>query len=506
MNATAPERIGRYELVAEIASGGMATVYLARLVGMGGFRRLLALKRLHPHLARDAEFVQMFLDEARLAALIHHPNVVSIQEVGESEGAYFLVMEYVEGDTLAQLLSQANADGANIPAGVAVRVMLDVLSGLHAAHELRDEQGHLTGLVHRDVSPQNILVGVDGISRITDFGVARAQSRLASSTRVGQLKGKIAYMAPEQASGEEGIDRRADVFAAGIVLWEVLTGRRLFKAENEAATLWRVVSEPIAPPSRYLFDLDPRLSAVCMKALERDPARRFQSCGEFADALERAGMESRCSSTAREAAETVRQVLGTRLLIQRDRIRLWMQENAEARGVLFTPHGSVISSPGAGLQIANLEEATQLGDDLAQVLERDDAESVVPVASRHRRRRRLLALLALGGVLIVVLFFFVGWRSPATKPTADDSVVIVPAPVDSVVAPVVVERPADSSTVQGIQMAPPRNTAEDSPGRLEGRDGTPRNPVRRSPTSQERPTGRKPATPSSPVDLPNPYR
>src|SRR5690606_6429832 len=224
------QRIDRYDLVAEIASGGMATVYLARLAGVGGFQRFVAIKRLHPHLAKEKEFVEMFLDEARLAAGIHHPNVVPILEVGASERGYYLVMEYIEGDTLARLLARAATTAGKIPADIAIRILLDMLQGLHAAHELKDEKGMATELVHRDVSPQNILVGMDGVSRITDFGVARAASRL-SATRVGQLKGKIAYMAPEQAAGDTRVDRRADIFSAGIVLWEVLASRRLFKAE-----------------------------------------------------------------------------------------------------------------------------------------------------------------------------------------------------------------------------------------------------------------------------------
>jgi len=230
------QRIDRYELVAEIASGGMATVFLSRLSGVGGFQRFVAIKRLHPHLAGEKEFVEMFLDEARLAAGIHHPNVVPILEVGASPRGYYLVMEYIEGDTLARLLARATTSGNRLPIAIGLRVILDMLAGLHAAHELHDEKGEPVELVHRDVSPQNVLVGVDGISRITDFGVARASSRL-TATRVGQLKGKIAYMAPEQAMGVPDVDRRADVFSAGIVLWEVLAARRLFKADNEAATL-----------------------------------------------------------------------------------------------------------------------------------------------------------------------------------------------------------------------------------------------------------------------------
>lgn len=217
------QHIDRYELVAEIASGGMATVFLARLSGVGGFQRFVAIKRLHPHLAAEREFVEMFLDEARLAAGIHHPNVVSILEVGASDRGYYLVMEYIEGDTLARLLARAATSGQRLPREIALRVVIDMLAGLHAAHELKDEMGQPTGLVHRDVSPQNVLVGLDGICRITDFGVARAASRL-SATRVGQLKGKIAYMAPEQAMGKSDIDRRADVFAGGIVLWRCSPG------------------------------------------------------------------------------------------------------------------------------------------------------------------------------------------------------------------------------------------------------------------------------------------
>ncbi|MBM4362607.1 MAG: serine/threonine protein kinase, partial [Deltaproteobacteria bacterium] len=282
-----PQRIDRYDLVAEIASGGMATVFLGNLSGMGGFRRLVAIKRLHPHLAKEREFVEMLLDEARLAAGIHHPNVVPILEVGASERGYYLVMEYIEGDTLARLLARSASSGERLPAPIGVRVIVDMLCGLHAAHELRDEQGEPTGLVHRDVSPQNILVGVDGNTRITDFGVARAASRL-SATRAGQLKGKIAYMAPEQAVGDPNVDRRADVFSSGIVLWEVLAGRRLFKAENEAATLSRVMSEPIPDICAVNPEIDRTVGDVVMRSLSRDIDERYQTCQELADDLERA--------------------------------------------------------------------------------------------------------------------------------------------------------------------------------------------------------------------------
>ncbi len=316
------ERLDRFELIAELASGGMATVFLARLSGVAGFQRLVAIKRLHPHLAKEPEFIEMFLDEARLAARIHHPNVVPIQEVGTSERGYYLVMDYVEGDTLARLLARAAQGKRQIPPGVVIRVLLDVLAGLHAAHELKDDLGQPLSIVHRDVSPQNVLVGVDGIARITDFGVARAASRL-TTTRSGQLKGKLAYMAPEQARGE-AIDRRADIFSCGIVLWEALALKRLFKGDGEAQTLNRVLYDPIAPPSSVRPDVPRPLEDVCMKALDRDPEKRFASAQEFADELEKAARSLSCVGSVRDVATCLHDVVGTDLDQQRDAVRSWL--------------------------------------------------------------------------------------------------------------------------------------------------------------------------------------
>jgi eukaryotic-like serine/threonine-protein kinase len=323
------ERLDRFELIAELASGGMATVYLARLSGVAGFQRLVAIKRLHPHLARETEFVEMFLDEARLAARIHHPNVVPIQEVGESDLGYYLVMDYVEGDTLARILARAAQSKQQIPHGVTIRILLDVLAGLHAAHEMKDDFGAPLSIVHRDISPQNILVGVDGITRVVDFGVARAASRL-STTRSGQLKGKLAYMAPEQARGAN-VDRRADLFACGIVLWEALAVKRLFKGDGEAETLNRVLYDPIAPPSS-VREVPSALEAVCMKALERDPDKRFASAQELADALEDAARSLSCVGSVRDVAACLEQVVGTDLSQQRDAVRAWLARSEPSHG------------------------------------------------------------------------------------------------------------------------------------------------------------------------------
>lgn len=321
----------------------MATVYLARVSGAGGFQRFVAIKRLHPHLAREEEFIEMFLDEARLAARIHHPNVVSILEIGASEQGYYIVMEYVEGDTLAHLLTHCTKRGQRLPLNVALRIVTDMLAGLDAAHELKDDDGKSLEIVHRDVSPQNVLVGVDGSARLSDFGVARAASRL-TITRTGQLKGKVAYMAPEQARGEKDIDRRADVFAAGIVLWEVVTCRRLFKGEGDAHTLNKVLSESIPSLESVLPDVPKSLQRVVDKALEREREARYSTAAEFADALETAARQAGVLGTNKEVAAYLEAMLGPEISEQREAVRAWVVRSEPGRRSWSQPPPPVRSS------------------------------------------------------------------------------------------------------------------------------------------------------------------
>jgi len=276
---------GRYALYGEIASGGMATVYYGRLLGAGGFARTVAVKQLHAQLAKNPEFVAMLLDEARLAARIRHPNVVPTLDVVATASELFLVLEYVHGESFARLHKATREAGAKIDPRVTRAVLVGALHGLHAAHEALNEDGAPLGLVHRDVSPQNILVGVDGTARILDFGVAKADGRL-QATRQGQVKGKLAYMAPEQL-GAGTIDRRTDVYAAGVVLWEALAGRRLFRAESEAAIVHLVMENAIRPPSEHTPGLDPELDAIVLRATAKDPDARFPTARDMAMALER---------------------------------------------------------------------------------------------------------------------------------------------------------------------------------------------------------------------------
>ena len=279
-------RIGRYALYDAIASGGMATVHLGRLLGPVGFSRTVAIKRLHRQFAKDPSFLAMFVDEARLAAQVRHPNVVSTLDVVATDGELFLVMDYVEGESLARLLKRASADVDAVPVPIASSIVLGLLYGLHAAHEAKNEGGSPLGIVHRDVSPQNVLVGIDGISRVADFGVAKAARRI-QETDVGHLKGKIAYMAPEQVTlGEVG--RRADVWASGVVLWETLAGRRLFRGDNAFDVVRRIKSEEIPPPSTLRPNVPQELDDLVARALNRDPERRYPSCREFAIDLEEA--------------------------------------------------------------------------------------------------------------------------------------------------------------------------------------------------------------------------
>ncbi|MBL8678917.1 MAG: serine/threonine protein kinase [Myxococcales bacterium] len=311
------ERLGRYELLGEIASGGMATVYLGRVTGAKGFQRLVAIKRLHPHLEGEEEFVSMFLDEARLAAKIRHPNVVGTLDVEDDEHLY-LVMEYVEGDRLLALLRHSAKTGEKIPPAVAVRISMDTLAGLHAAHELTDDDGSPLGLVHRDVSPQNILISVDGSVKLVDFGIAKASARL-SVTRDGQLKGKIAYMAPEQTKRSE-IDRRVDVFAMGIITWEMLTAKKLFNGESDVEVLNQLLFEPIPRLREVAPTVPASLDSVVSRALERDPAKRFSTAAEFADALERASKIFGGPATTKTIAAHLQKVSGEKIAKDRARI------------------------------------------------------------------------------------------------------------------------------------------------------------------------------------------
>ena len=311
---TSVRHVGRYAIYDVIATGGMATVHLGRLVGPVGFSRTVAVKRLHAQFARDPEFVSMFLDEARLAARIQHPNVVPTLDIIATDGELFLVMEYIRGDSLSKLIRAARKMGGRVPPRVVVSIICNALAGLHAAHEAKGENGLSLGIVHRDVSPQNVLVGIDGVARVLDFGVAKAADTV-HVTKDGQLKGKLLYMAPEQLEGEV-VDRRSDVYAMGIILFEALTGERMFPGDRESAQLLRISRGELRVPSAVLPELAP-FDAIVRKASARMISQRYATARDMARALE----EIMPPASAHDVGEWVEMVAGQAISEVTNRIR-----------------------------------------------------------------------------------------------------------------------------------------------------------------------------------------
>jgi serine/threonine-protein kinase len=411
---------GRYALHGEIASGGMASVYYGRLVGPAGFSRVVAIKRLHPQLAALPEFVTMFFDEVRLTARIRHPNVVPTLDAVYENGELFLVMEYVHGESLSTLIRLAREKGQFVPPGIATSIVCGLLHGLHAVHEARDENGQQLHIVHRDVSPQNVIVGFDGMARILDFGIAKAAGR-AHTTRDGYLKGKMAYLAPEVVNGAS-TDRRVDVYASAAVLWETLTGGRLFDGENDSVVLARVLEGAVPPPSTFAAGLPQALDAVVLRGLDRDPSRRYPTARDMALALQRevgalatSEVGDWVEGLAHEArAERERQLVA----LER------MDGDAEVKGAPVNPDGSpttiIVPFP-AGWGQRTLPSAepttrpvskTTAASDIAESA--DETPSDRALKGRSDRGRTLaLALSVLTGVGVAA--FFLTRPEPTTE-------------------------------------------------------------------------------------------
>ncbi len=315
---SAPDGASRYEVLFKLAAGGMATVYVGTARGAMGFRQIVAIKRPHPHLLDDPGYRRELVAEARLASLIHHVNVVDVRDVEATDTTLQLVMDYIEGASFGELIVAASKAGRRLPPGAVVRIALDACAGLHAAHELIDEKGRAVGLVHRDISPQNILVGLDGTARVSDFGVAKATA--ASATTSGALKGKLAYMAPEYLQGQR-IDRRADVFAMGVVVWEALTGKRLFRGASEADTIHRVLFVDPKPVSAEAPELGTHFDAALATALAKKPEERFATARAFAAALEASAQGAGTLASHPDVAAVVLDLAGVALEARRAEIR-----------------------------------------------------------------------------------------------------------------------------------------------------------------------------------------
>lgn len=313
--------LGRYELVLPVARGGMAEVWAARLHGSRGFRKLVAIKTILRGAIDDARMEQMFLAEAELASRIQHPNVVQTLELGEHAAGLYLVLEWVEGLSLSALATEASVHGG-IPLPIAVNLVGQACKGLHAAHELTDENGVLLGVVHRDISPQNLLVSFSGTVKVVDFGIAKATAAASALTEAGEVKGKLAYMAPEQLRGADSVDRRADIFSMGTLLYSMTTGRHPFRGEHPSATLRNLTEQgSVPPPSSHVEDYPPALEQVVLKALKKDPSERFATAHEMLQALERALPEALERSFDSKVADFVAKVAGSSGSERHQRIR-----------------------------------------------------------------------------------------------------------------------------------------------------------------------------------------
>ncbi len=398
-------KFGRYALGPVLGSGGMATVRFGAATGALGFARPVAIKRIHATRASDAELLQAIRDEARIASRVRHPNVVSVIDVIEENGDVGIVLEYVHGEALSSLLRSARASNKEVPVGVAVAVVVDVLHGLHAAHTAHDEAGRPLEIVHRDVSPQNVIVGADGVARVLDFGISKAENR-ASVTRDGRVKGKLRYMAPEQLGG--AVTPAADVYAAGIVLWELLAGRSPFEdVNNEGELLARVLAGISIAPSTYAT-VPGALDAITARALAGPPLARWATAAQMAEALEQAGPVASRTTVSAWVAELAGEVLEARSRVVA----------AMDRGTAIATQTSVLTTPIAS-EAGTGTDATSGRDAL-----------LLAALQASQRRTRLVPWLLALALAAVAAWFALASRPPSPVALRDSTPVpaVSPAP------------------------------------------------------------------------------
>jgi len=384
-NSKEPASASRYERLVKIASGGMASVYVGRLRGALGFQQLVAIKRPHAHLLHGSDLKRALLAEARLASRIRHANVVSVRDVETEEDSVLLVMDYVEGASMHELLHGSRTADRRTAIRAGLRVVRDLCAGLQAVHDLTDDDDRPLGLVHRDVSPQNVLVGVDdGVARLADFGIAKCLHAHDTSTAEGTLKGKFAYMAPEYILGA-GFDQRADLFAVGVLLWEILTNRRLFDGESHIDIIRKVLGDRIPPVSELSPELGRGFDALVDCALTRDPVGRFAHARDLGAALEAALAQSDYAATHEEVARFVRAQVGPRLADRKRRIK-------EGMGIGLSARPPAVQAVTASVVIVERADAPRppeaLGEErFASAVSAPDSAALMQELP-HRRTRR----------------------------------------------------------------------------------------------------------------------
>jgi serine/threonine-protein kinase len=384
---TPGESLGRYELLAQVARGGMGEVWAARLKGPRGFQKLVAIKTLLPELCDDPRIEQMLLEEARIASAIQHPNVVQTTELGEHRGALYLVMEWIDGESLSFVLKRAE-ERAQVPIPVAVNLVAQACRGLHAAHELKSDLGVPLGVVHRDVSPHNVLVTHDGVVKLVDFGIAKAMNQDQSLTDHGEVKGKYAYMAPEQVTGAD-VDRRADIFALGITLYIATTGVHPFKRGDKASVVRAITSEePPELPSSIVAGFPPRLEAVLMKALQKPPDQRYATAEALRVALEAAVPEAFAPRFELTIGEYLKKIMGDRAVARREALRRFQVAADERRLSLVSTGVPPVPSQSAGsLRAIIVDQSAGAGPQPLE-FELQPRASQAPTAPGVRRKSR----------------------------------------------------------------------------------------------------------------------
>ena len=480
-------KLDRYELLCPMADGGMASVWIARQTGKHGFRRLVAVKTILPKYASEARFQRMFIDEARIASRIEHANVVQIVDVGEQHNVTYLVMEYVDGDALSKLHRELERKGMRLPPGVILRVLADVCGGLHAAHELRDDGGLLLGVVHRDVSPQNVLVSGTGVAKLIDFGIAKARDRLSGDTNADQLKGKVRYMAPEQALGRT-MDRRADLWAVGALLYHLLCGKPPYEGENDMQTLFLLSSG--RPPTPLPPSVHPAIVALVKHALAHAPDKRFSTALELGRAIEAAMVEAQVeTSTAAVAAFLAEHVseraqkrkdaigLGLKAAEERDKYARMLHSNADSTGPTSDPGSGILTASLRGLDPPSLPTAATLGSASMEVL------------PRGRSRGMALAITAaVVGVALGIAGLVALATSGPSRRAAGTTTSVAIAPPPPILAAPPPSPPAPSATASPPPSIAATLTASGAPAALPVRPtGRPFQPSGARPTATAKP-------------------
>ena len=516
-------------------------MYVGRLVGALGFQRLVAIKRPHRHLLDDPRLLQMLLDEALLASKLQHPNVVSVQDVVQVDGVVYLVMDLVDGASLSELVRASIERSIPFPPGVAVRLLLDTCAGLHAAHELCDESGEHLGLVHRDVSPHNVLVSIDGVARVTDFGIAKCMNVHGVSTTTGTLKGKYAYMAPEHIQGRK-LDRRADVFSLGVVAWEVLAGRRLFLGESPPNTMMKIVHEEAPPLSSSTDVFGTSLDDVLAQALTKEPSDRFLTVEAFAAALEGSARAATGVASAKDVSKLVRLLAGEALDRRKQKIKALLEELSAPEADADRPTeplpehmaalDTAVSISGHDVSLRGQELSPQAMDvEISAVSAEPSRPALVPSSARSagtegapmsviassapavRSARRgwtlmlVVGALALGGAATLVVQQLTG-RSDASGPveSASRDTASIPASVGqpAVTEAESVEPPEEAGAASAVSVAAPTPKPPDRDERRDrGTEGGATSKRVDAGTKVEPPAASGTSTTRSPP--PNPY-